>query len=373
MKLVMKKKTRVIVRFFVAILFTLLLFVGAILLFMHFYPTFGKTPDSKQREVYGQKTKLFDGKQFRNESVQHILGKRSPDRERIRPEKQLPAVSPGKLERLHEDELKFVWFGHSSTLFQMGERNIFLDPVLSERTSPVDFAGPQRFSELAISIDEVPELDVVFISHDHYDHLDYKTIKGIDSRVKRYVVPLGIDVCLKGWGVPEEKIVSLAWWESVELEGISFTLIPSQHFSGRNPLKMNRTLWGGIYFTDSFHSVYYSGDTGYFNGFAEVYERLGAPDVMLADSGQYNAGWAGIHMTPWQAVQAASDAHAKRFVPVHWGAFVLSNHPWDEPPKGAVEEGLKLGVDVATPRLGQLVDVDQLDQQATERWWENYE
>lgn len=149
------------------------------------------------------------------------------------------------------------------------------------------FAGPKRFSAVPISAENVPELDVVFISHDHYDHLDYQTITAIDGRVGAYVVPLGIDAILSGWGVDERKIYPLAWWESVELDGVTYTLIPAQHNSGRNPLKPNATLWGGIHMDDGSHSVYYTGDTGYYDIFSRVYDAFGAVNLMLADCGQY--------------------------------------------------------------------------------------
>ena len=221
-------------------------------------------------------------------------------------------------------------------------------------------------------MDEVPDIDVVFLSHDHYDHLDYKTIKAIDSKVQHYIVPLGVDSYLAGWGIEKDKLHPLNWWESIELDGVIYTLIPAQHYTGRNPLKPNTTLWGGIYFADDSHSVYYTGDTGYYDVFSRVYERFGAVDLMLADSGQYDAGWAQTHMNPRESVQAAKDAHAKWYIPIHWGAFALSNHAWDEPPKQATAAAGELGVNIATPRMGEAVRYDEIEQ-FTEAWWEEYE
>ena len=209
----------------------------------------------------------------------------------------------------------------------------------------------------------------MFISHDHYDHMDYKTITAIDDRVSHYIVPLGVDSYLAGWGVDESKLHPLYWWESIELDGVIYTLIPSQHYSGRNPLKANISLWGGLYFADGDHSVYYTGDSGYYDIFSRVYERFGEVALMLADAGQYDEGWATTPMNPGESVQAARDAHAKWYIPIHWGAFVLSNHAWDEPPQLAAQAAEELGVNIATPRIGETVDYDKIEQ-FTEHWWE---
>lgn len=353
----------------IAAIVLFIILIGA-LLFLKFYPTIGKTPNKEMQQSFAQKNERFYDGQFHNENEFNVMtGDIEKASDRVHPEETIPAIKNTDIQRAEKGSLIIRWYGHSSTLVQLGDKNIFIDPVLSERASPVGFAGPKRFSEIALASDDVPDIDVVFISHDHYDHLDYKTIKAIDDRVRHYIVPLGVNSYLAGWGIDESKLHPLDWWESIELDGVTYTLIPSQHYTGRNPLKLNITLWGGIHFADGDHSVYYTGDGGYNDAFARVYERFGGVDLMLGDSGQYDKAWAATHMRPGESVQAAKDAHAKWFIPVHWGTFALANHAWDEPPRLATEAAKELGVNIATPRLGEAVNYDQIEL-SCEHWWE---
>ena len=323
------------------------------------------------QDSFTRKTASFYDSQFHNENNFSVMtGESGQKSDRVTPQESIPVVKNTDIQRGESGELTVRWLGHSSTLVQLGEQNIFIDPVLSDRASPVGFAGPKRFSELPLVLEDVTDIDVVFISHDHYDHMDYKTLTAIDGRVRHYIVPLGVDSYLAGWNIDTEKLHPLDWWESVELDGVTYTLIPAQHYTGRNPMRQNISLWGGIYFTDDSHSVYYTGDSGYYDVFSRVYERFSEVDLMLADSGQYDPAWATTHMNPAETVQAAKDAHAKWLIPVHWGAFVLSNHPWDEPPVKALEAAEQLGVNIATPMIGEAVSYDRIDQ-FTQHWWEN--
>ena len=356
-----------ILLFLVIILLVILLLVW---LFLKFYPSMGKTPDKEMQGGFAQITELFYDGQFHNENEFTVMtGETQKTSDRVYPKDTIPVVKNTDIQRGEKGSLTVTWYGHSSTLVQLGNKNIFIDPVLSERSSPVGFAGPKRFSEIALDLEEVPDIDVVFISHDHFDHLDYKTITTIDARVQHYIVPLGVDSYLASWGIDESKLHPLYWWESIELDGVTYTLVPSQHYAGRNPLKPNVALWSGIHFTDGNHSVYYTGDGGYYDVFTRVYEHFGEVDLMLADSGQYDKGWATTHMNPNESVQAAQDAHAKWFIPIHWGAFVLANHAWDEPPRIATQAAEQLGVNIATPRIGEVVDYEQIDM-FNEYWWE---
>ena len=369
----MKPKKKILIicgKILLGIVITVLIVILGILLFLEFWPSVGKTPDKEMRESFAKKTELFYDVQFHNENAYSVMtGTPQKTSDRAYPTDTIPVVKNTDIQRGEAGALRVTWYGHSSTLVQLGDKNIFIDPVLSERSSPVSFAGTKRFSEIALDFDDVPDIDVMFISHDHYDHMDYKTITTIDDRVRHYIVPLGVDSYLAGWGVDESKLHPLYWWESIELDGVTYTLIPSQHYSGRNPLKANISLWGGLYFADGNHSVYYTGDSGYYDVFSRVYERFGEVDLMLADTGQYDEGWAATHMSPGESVQAAKDAHAKWYIPIHWGAFALSNHAWDEPPQLAVQAAEELGVNIATPRIGEAVDNDTIEQ-FTEHWWE---
>ena len=309
---------------------------------------------------------------FRNENeVVFMEGERYPSSERRVPKTILPAQAPALLAQPQADDLTFTWLGHSSFLLQIGKRSVLVDPVLSRRASPVGFAGPKRFSELPLTTDALTKIDVLFISHDHYDHLDKPTIRAIKDRVEAFVVPLGVDSILIGWGVDRKKITALDWWESVELGGVTYTLTPSQHFSGRNPLKRNITLWGGLYIDSGDHRIFYTGDGGYYDVFRRIRERLGAPKLMIAECGQYDPLWSKIHMFPEETAQAALDIGTEWLIPVHWGSYCICNHAWDDSicRVTAAAEAAKLPV--ATPMIGQTADYKVLSA-CTERWWEAY-
>lgn len=253
----------------------LIITIAVVWLFLKLYPTVGKTPDKKMQESFTQKTKLFYDGQFHNENEFSVMtGTPQKTSDRAYPKGTIPVIKNTDIKRGEKGSLGVTWYGHSSALVQLGDKNIFIDPVLSERSSPVGFAGPKRFSELALALEDVPEIDVIFISHDHYDHLDYKTITAVDEKVQHYIVPLGVDSYLAGWGIDESKLHPLNWWDSVKLDDVTYTLIPSQHYTGRNPLKSNISLWGGIHFADNDHSVYYTGDSGYYDVFSRVYEQF---------------------------------------------------------------------------------------------------
>ena len=340
------------------------------LLFLELAPTVGNVPDREKQKEYAAKTNLFFDGKFHNEvEFSNLTGHSTERSDRITPPETLPAHKIKSIERADKGELKITWLGHSSSLVQMGDQNILIDPIMSDRASPVSFAGSKRFAEKPLDIETIPKIDVLFVSHDHYDHLDYKTIQAIDNKVKNYVVPLGVEVILTGWGIDESKLHPLGWWESIEINGVVYTLTPGRHFTGRNPFKNNAAWWGGLYMNDGAHSVYFTGDTGYYDLFGRVYERLGAPDVMLGECGQYSENWANTHMFPEQTVQAAKDAHAKWLIPVHWGAFALSTHAWDDPPTKAVKSADGMGMNIATPKIGQTVKYEGIEK-FTERWWE---
>ena len=340
-------------------------------LFVNFYPSIGRLPDKETKARYASITSLFYDDRFHNENETSVMTDgQSLSGDRRTPSEMIKAEKPTYEEHGAPGELTFTWFGHSSSMLQLGDRNILIDPVLGKYSSPVTFTGVKRYSECPVSVDTLPPIDVLFISHDHYDHLDYATIKGIDNKVANYIVPIGVDVILESYGVSSDKITALYWWEDTTIDGINYTLTPSQHFSGRNPLKQNPTLWSGLFMRDDSHSVYYTGDGGYYDVFGQVYEKLGAPDLMLAEDGQYDPTWSSIHMMPEETVQAALDAHATWLIPVHWGTFVLANHSWDDPAVRATEAAKENGQNIATPRIGQTVNYDDISS-FTERWWES--
>lgn len=350
---------------------TVLILAAAALLFLRFCPSVGKTPSaSEQRKLAGRSRQYSEGAFHNENDVKTMTGAQSFSGERKRPEATLPAETPALLPQPGLDDLTFTWLGHSSFLLQMGQKTVLVDAILSERSSPVGFVGPKRFSRLPLRAEELPDMDAVCISHDHYDHLDYRTILAIKDRAGAFIVPLGVDVILRGWGVAPEKIHALNWWEWFELDGLRVTLTPSQHFSGRNPLQRNATLWGGLYLFDGRHRVYYTGDGGYNDVFAQVRERLGEPDLMIGECGQYDPAWANIHMFPEQTVQAALDVGASWLVPVHWGSFCICNHPWDDSIRRVTEAANAAGLPLATPPMGKTVRYAAISAERR-AWWDD--
>ncbi|MDO5518780.1 MAG: MBL fold metallo-hydrolase, partial [Clostridium sp.] len=220
--------------------------------------------------------------------------------------------------------------------------------------------------------EELPELDMVLISHGHYDHLDYETIKKIDSKVKKYCVPLGVESYLEGWGVDSDKINSMSWYDDAEVDGLSVNLVPAQHYSSRNINDSNTTWWGGFLLKDEYHSFYYTGDSGYGDFFKDIHERYGDVELMMADSGQYDEMWPYCHMNPSESLKSAEDMNAEWLIPVHWAGFVLANHPWYEPGEEITQLAEQSIVSVATPAIGEIVDYKELNKE-NDKWWEELE
>ncbi len=266
-------------------------------------------------------------------------------------------------------EIKFSWFGHSSVLLKVDGRNLLIDPVFSKRASMFSWMGPKRFDyKNQMSVEDLPEIDAVLISHDHYDHLDYYVIKELKSKVKRFYVPLGVRVHLEKWGVPAKNITDLDWWNEVELgKDLKIVLTPSRHFTGRGLTNRMTTLWGGYAILGSSQKVYFSGDSGYFNGFKEIGEKFGPFDLVFIECGQYNKDWEAIHMLPEQSVQAAADVNAKWVVPIHWGKFKLSIHTWTEPIEMFLVGAKQYSFKTITPKPNEVVSLSKTKE--INYWW----
>jgi L-ascorbate metabolism protein UlaG (beta-lactamase superfamily) len=301
------------------------------------------------------------------QETQNILWKFLFGDQRKRPSGPVPLVGPMPGE-WSADGLHITWFGHASSLVEIDGARVLLDPIWSERCSPSSLVGPRRLHPPPHELDELPPIDAIVISHDHYDHLDVATVRALTaSQTAPFVVPLGIGAHLRRWKVPADRIVELDWDESHEVAGLRLTATAAQHFSGR-AFNRDNTLWASWVIAGPTHRVFYSGDTGYFDGYTDIGERFGPFDASLVQIGAYGDSWPDIHMTPEQGVRAHLDVDGGLFIPVHWATFNLAVHDWSDPVDRVWREAKAHDVKLAVPRPGERIDVN--DPPAVDGWWQ---
>lgn len=360
------------IKMWILVIIILLVIMEGIL-FFYINPTFGGKISKEEKKRYVIRAENYIDGKFKYPSTYEIEGEAIDNRVSSKgtyPKSELPSVKPSIDDKALIDELTVTWFGHSMSLVQMHGLNIMFDPIFSKRPSPFSFVGPKRFSEPPIEIEELPEIDILIISHDHYDHLDIHSIKKMDSKVGKYIVPLGVEKHLKRWQIDESKIESLAWWEEVQINGVTIACTPARHFSNRQVFDMTSTLYASWVLKDENYQIYESGDGGFGGHFNEIHKRYGDFDFVMMESGQYNMRWHYVHMFPEEAVKAAKILGAKISMPIHWGTFVLSNHAWDDSIERFVRTAEKKGVEVVTPKLGETVYLNRhTDYQ--EKWWKD--
>ncbi|MFM0500891.1 MBL fold metallo-hydrolase [Paraburkholderia caffeinilytica] len=257
--------------------------------------------------------------------------------------------------------------GHSTMLLKLRGQFWLTDPVFAERASPFRHFGPKRFHAPPIALEDLPPLRGVILSHDHYDHLDRETVLALAAKTGVFLTPLGVGDRLIEWGIEASKVRQFDWWQSVEIDGLAFTATPAQHFSGRSLFDGNSTLWASWVIVDDALRVFFSGDTGYFDGFKAIGERLGPFDVTLLETGAYDAQWPYVHMQPDETVQAHVDLRGRWLVPVHNGTFDLAMHRWQEPYERVVGLTAVRGISLATPRMGERLDLGAPHR--GEKWW----
>jgi L-ascorbate metabolism protein UlaG (beta-lactamase superfamily) len=264
-------------------------------------------------------------------------------------------------------ELAVTWFGHASALLEIDGQRVLFDPVWGERVSPSPLLGPTRLHPAPIPFPALPPVDAVVISHDHYDHLDLPTVRALlHGSEALFVVPLGIGVHLRTWGVPDKRIVELDWDESATVGGLTLTCTEARHFSGRF-FARDTTLWASWVIAGPRHRVFFGGDTGYTPAFAGIGARFGPFDLTLLPVGAYNEAWKYIHMDPEEAVRAHGDLGGRVLLPIHWATFNLAFHRWAEPVQRARAAAERCGVPLVVPLPGQRIDV--LDPPELTDWW----
>ena len=284
------------------------------------------------------------------------------------PKELLPQqqVELGKLFEGKGTDLKVSWLGHSSLLINIDGYSILTDPIFERKVSLV---GPTKFNKkMPVNVHDLPPVDIVIISHDHYDHLNKYSIQQLTGKTGIFIVPLRVGKRLIQWGVPKDKVVELNWWDEFHSgSNLTIAATPSQHFSGRGLLDKNRTLWASWVIKTSEHRVFFSGDTGYFDGFKKIGKKYGPFDMTFLECGAYDKRWSKIHMFPEQTVQAHLDLRGKILQPIHWATFNLALHPWYEPIERLAEAAWNRGVSISTPIIGSIVNFHET--QTTSLWW----
>jgi len=313
------------------------------------------------------KTEIFSSDTW-EVSKEYIFGTRVDPR----PNGNLPVRQLDKSQWHNPSGFSFAWLGHSSLMIKPDNVNILVDPVLEDRASPFSWVGPKRFHPAPVRPDELPNIDVVLITHDHYDHLEKPTMIYLSDKVQQFIVPLGIGALLEDWGIKPAKIIELDWWESTVYKTLEFHATPAVHYANRGLLDGNKRLWCSWSILGTDKRFFISGDSGYFDGFKEIGQRLGPFDVTFLKIGAYNdkGTWRAMHMTPEEAHQQHMDLGGKLLVPLHWATFDLGLHPWYEPIERLLKAAEGGQTKIATPEVGQKIDLDQPINY--HNWWQQY-
>ncbi|WP_149303684.1 MBL fold metallo-hydrolase [Pareuzebyella sediminis] len=365
---------------FISIIGLVVIVAVAYILFVNFYPSFGGDISKERQDELSESINYKDG-QFVNKKdvpeelsfmetlklARHFFFTEVPDG---RPKEN---IEVHKIDSINVAQYlghsRLIWFGHSAFLLQLAGKNLLIDPMFGQVAAPHDWLGSDRFNEdMPIPIEQLPKIDAVLISHDHYDHLDYGSIKKLKDKVDRFYVPLGVGVHLEAWGIESERIKELDWWQDTSLDGLTFVCTPAQHFSGRKFNNRQSTLWASWVIISETERIFFSGDSGYAPHFEEIGTKYGPFDLAMMECGQYNERWADIHMMPEETAQAGIDVRAKALMPIHWGAFKLALHSWTDPIQRVMKKGKTLDITIVTPRIGQPVVLkDTLD--VYDNWW----
>lgn len=370
------KKTLKIFKYTMIVLLSLVLLLAISTYFYMRSPKFGKAPSGKRLERMLQSPNYKDGK-FQN--LHHtpsltegysMLGimfdMLFKDHPRRKPIDSLPSIKTDLL-HLPANENVLVWFGHSSYFMQINGKRFLVDPVFSGNASPVPGTTKSFKGADIYSVDDLPSIDYLVISHDHYDHLDYETIIALKSKVKTVICGLGVGEHFEYWGYAPSQLIERDWNEEINLgDGFKLHTVPGRHFSGRG-FTRNNTLWTAYILETPQSKIYIGGDSGYDTHFKQIGEKFGPMDLAILENGQYNVAWQAIHTLPHETLQAAKDLKAKRLFPVHSSKFTLAMHQWDEP-LNDISQLAEGNLPLVTPMIGEKVDLDN-ETQVFKQWW----
>lgn len=351
----------------IVVLFILAMFLGA-----YAWREIGQSPSEEELKSFEKLSYFKNGKFQGAEEMKFYPDKvrngpagflRMLKQSRFAPQKELPQVKLNKdsFSQVPED-FAFYWLGHSSAIMEFDKNRIIFDPVLSN-AAPIPFAVP-RYNPAPIDYENFPEIDYVIITHNHYDHLERKSIQAL--RNSHFIVPLGVGVALRGWGVKNENITELGWGDVFEKDGLSITAETAMHYSGRTKLASNETLWNSYVLKSAGKSIYWGGDTGYGKHFKEIRAKHGAFDLAAFEIDAWNPGWPNIHLFPAETVKAAQDLNAKQILPLHWAVFDLALHPWHESIDMVLDEAKNTDITVLTPMMGEKAIINTTQ---TKKWW----
>ena len=323
----------------------------------------GKVEGARLERI--QDSPYFDGHRFTNPVATPpakpslgLMWKYLFDRNEREPVDPFPLIQPEPASLIagKGEALRVTWLGHSTTLLEIDGRLVLTDPVFGPRAAPVSWMGPKRFHPVPIEPEQLPPLDLIVVSHDHYDHLDFPTISRLAHRDTRWVTSLGVGAHLEAWGVPPDNITELGWWEEADVNGLQVVATPCRHFSGRGPATSTATFWSSWAIRGPKHSVWFSGDTGPWDeGFAEIGEKFGGFDLSMIEIGAWNPAWGSIHLGPEKAMRVHEQVRAKTMMPVHWGTFSLALHDWDQPIRHVMDLADKAGTQLLSPMMGATV------------------
>lgn len=342
-------------------------------------PVFGAASTGKRLERI-LKSENFKDKQFQNQSFtpqfaegysmpkvmyDFFFKKKDP---LLKPQNAVPAIHTD-LKSLPKTEDVFIWMGHSSYYIQVDGVSFLIDPVLSSYGSPFRFFNKAFVGSDLFKPEDIPNIDYLVITHDHYDHLDYPTVKSIRSKVGKVILPLGVGAHFEKWGYSENQLLEEDWGTSLELEdNIKITFTPARHFSGRK-FSRNNTLWTSYVLETSNKKMFLGGDSGFDTHFKMIGEKYGPFDYAILENGQYNEAWRYIHALPEDVIQASLDVRAKNIIPVHSGKFALALHPWNEPLQKITALGKENDLNVLTPKIGEVLDLNRKNE--FQQWWED--